>query len=1004
MRWSCIVCLFALSVLSPVSARAEPLPVQTVEFDGKNVGRKMKYNIVLPAKYAQSSARYPVLYLLHGYSSNYTAWARMGVPEYARQFDLIVVMPDAGNSWYVNWAQSDEAQVNRWEDFIIKDLIGHVDAAYRTIARREGRAINGLSMGGYGGLMLGLRHPDLFCAIGSHSGAIAFARDYAARLKSGSPPRPRRPPSTTPDPRIGVEGFSSQAERSPKGKIFTNADECAAYDPFHLVLQVPQDKLPHIYLDCGTEDRLLKSAAEFSKLLREHKIPFVYGESGGGHVGAYWRREVAVSMAVQHAVIERNRKAAAERSEALAAYEAVKGFRPPAVPLVACDPYFSIWSPADKLTDAATIHWTGKAQPLTSLVRIDGKTWRIMGPEPKDIPALRQTSVEVLPTRTVYTFDGSGIRLTLTFTTPALPDDLLILSRPVTYLTWEARSTDQAAHEVTVYFDSSTLPAVNTPKQQVVWSREPIDGLVALRAGSKDQPVLQKRGDDLRIDWGYLYVAAAQSQKPAALIAPADITRTAFNSSGQLAGDDAPSQPVPGGQAPVLAMSFDLGKVEAQPVTRCLIYAYDDLYSIQYFKQNLRPYWRKHGWEAADLLKASAREYDGLLERCKALDEDLVADMTRLGGAKYARIVGLAYRQAFAGCKIAADASGAPLVFPKENFSNGCIGTVDVIYPMAPQFLLFGPTLAKAILVQNLDYASSPRWKWPFAPHDLGTYPLANGQVYGGGERTEQNQMPVEETGNMLILLAALARVEGNADFAGKYWPIVQKWADYLKAKGFDPENQLCTDDFAGHLAHNVNLSAKAIVALGAYAQLCQLRGHGKTADEFMELARTLAARWIKEADDGDHYRLAFDRANTWSQKYNLVWDKILGLGLFPDNVLKKEMAFYQKTQQRYGLPLDNRKRYTKIDWTLWTACLTGERDDFDALVAPVYDFLNATPDRSPMTDWFETHNARRVGFTARPVVGGLVLRALYDPAIWKKYAARDRTRMMTWAPLPVAP
>jgi hypothetical protein len=711
----------------------------------------------------------------------------------------------------------------------------------------------------------------------------------------------------------------------------------------------------------------------------------------------WWRSVCLAALSILSPVIAR-------AEPVPAAYEAVKGFRPPAVPLVACDPYFSIWSPADKLTDAATIHWTGKTQPLTSLVRIDGKTWRIMGPEPKDIPALRQTSLEVLPTRTIYTFDGSGIRLTLTFTTPALPDDLMILSRPVTYLTWEARSTDQAGHEVAVYFDSSTLPAVNTPKQQVVCSRESIDGLVALRAGSKDQPVLQKRGDDLRIDWGYLYVAAAQSQKPAALIAPADTTRTAFNSSGQLAGDDAPLQPVPAGQAPVLAMSFDLGKVEAQPVARCLIYAYDDLYSIQYFKQNLRPYWRKQGWEAADLLKAAAREYGGLLERCKALDEELVADMTRLGGAKYARIVSLAYRQAFAGCKIAADASGAPLVFPKENFSNGCIGTVDVIYPMAPQFLLFGPTLAKAILVQNLDYASSPRWKWPFAPHDLGTYPLANGQVYGGGERTEQNQMPVEETGNMLILLAALARVEGNADFAGKYWPIVQKWADYLKAKGFDPENQLCTDDFAGHLAHNVNLSAKAIVALGAYAQLCQLRGHGKTADEFMELARTLAARWMKEADDGDHYRLAFDRANTWSQKYNLVWDKILGLGLFPDNVLKKEMAFYQKTQQRYGLPLDNRKRYTKIDWTLWTACLTGERDDFDALVAPVYDFLNATPDRSPMTDWFETHNARRVGFTARPVVGGLVLRALYDPAIWKKYAARDRTRMMTWAPLPVAP
>ena len=157
----------------------------------------------------------------------------------------------------------------------------------------------------------------------------------------------------------------------------------------------------------------------------------------------------------------------------------------------------------------------------------------------------------------------------------------------------------------------------------------------------------------------------------------------------------------------------------------------------------------------------------------------------------------------------------------------------------------------------------------------------------------------------MLILLAALAKMEGHADFAAKYWPTVQKWAGFLKAKGFDPENQLCTDDFAGHLAHNVNLSAKAIVALGAYAQLCRLRGDDKSADEFHKLAKSLAERWVKDADDGDHYRLAFDRKNTWSQKYNLVWDKILGLGLFPEETLKKEMAFYLKAQKKYGLPLD---------------------------------------------------------------------------------------------------
>ncbi len=685
------------------------------------------------------------------------------------------------------------------------------------------------------------------------------------------------------------------------------------------------------------------------------------------------------------------------------AADAVKPLRPPAVPLIACDPYFCIWSPADKLTNTATTHWTGKAQPLTSLVRIDGKTFRLMGAEPGDIPALPQTALDVLPTRTIYAFEGSGVRLTLTFTTPALPDDIMLLSRPVTYLTWEARSTDNAAHEIAIYFDSSTLPAVNVPDQKVVWSRERIDGLTTLRTGSSDQPILQKRGDDLRIDWGYLYVAAADNQKPAAVIAPAGDVRASFGSSGQISGSDSPSQPTAARQAPVLAFSFNLGKVDAQPVARTLIYAYDDLYSIQYFKKNLRPYWRRNGAEAADLLKSSAAEYAGLRARCEAFDNEFMSDLSRLGGAPFARIVALAYRQAFSGNKIAADAAGAPLIFPKENFSNGCIGTVDVIYPMAPQFLLFGPTLTKAIIVQNLDYASSDRWKWPFAPHDLGQYPHANGQVYGGGERTEENQMPVEESGNMLILIAALAKMEGNADFAGKYWPVITKWADYLKAKGFDPENQLCTDDFAGHLAHNVNLSAKAIVALGAYSQLCRMRGDAKAADETLALAKQFAARWIKEADDGDHFRLAFDRPNTWSQKYNLVWDKILGLGLFPDEVLKKEMAFYLKNQKKYGLPLDNRKEYTKLDWTLWTACLTGSRADFDALVAPVHDFLNETPDRVPMTDWYQTHNARRVGFTARPVVGGLVLRTLYDADLWKKYASRDKEKP-AWAPLPTPP
>ena len=222
--------------------------------------------------------------------------------------------------------------------------------------------------------------------------------------------------------------------------------------------------------------------------------------------------------------------------------------------------------------------------------------------------------------------------------------------------------------------------------------------------------------------------------------------------------------------------------------------------------------------------------------------------------------------------------------------------------------------------------------------------------------------------------------------------------------KGFDPEKQLCTDDFAGHLAHNVNLSAKAICGLGAFAKLCELRGDQAKADEYFKLARECAARWVREADDGNHFRLAFDRPGTWSQKYNLVWDCILGLNLFPAEVKQKEMDFYKKIQNQYGLPLDNRETYTMLDWVTWTATLTQNRDDFEALIAPIIAFLNATPDRSPMTDWYQTKTARKVGFDARPVVGGVFLRMLYDKTVWQKYARRDETKAANWAPMPQPP
>jgi putative tributyrin esterase len=314
------VLVLMMSLVAAVTM-AQSLELKTVEFASPSVGRTMKYNILLPRSYASSSQRYPVMYLLHGLTQNYTVWGlQNGAPFYAGLYpDLIVVMIDGGNSWYVNWSASEGGQKNNWEDSFVKDLINHVDWNYRTIPRREARAVAGLSMGGYGSLTLGLRHPDLFVSIGSTSGALEYARQAAARLRGEAPAQPPQPlrqlsaeeqaaaeqARRRPNPLIGIPGFSSQEERTPKGQPFAKAEDADAYDPFKLILKVPKESLPHIYLDCGTDDRLTTAAKAFAQLLLDKNIPFDYMQMPGIHNSAYWIESIGHIMAIQYEVMQR---------------------------------------------------------------------------------------------------------------------------------------------------------------------------------------------------------------------------------------------------------------------------------------------------------------------------------------------------------------------------------------------------------------------------------------------------------------------------------------------------------------------------------------------------------------------------------------------------------------------------------------------------------------------------------------------------------------------------
>lgn len=609
----------------------------------------------------------------------------------------------------------------------------------------------------------------------------------------------------------------------------------------------------------------------------------------------------------------------------------------------------------------------------------------LMGNAGPDSTPMKQTSLTVNPTQTKYRFASEEVSVDLTFTTPALPWDIDLLSKPITFVDYQIWSNDQKKHQFELSFLVGSEIARHSDEQELEIKNSVSETLkkveiTAQRAGTKSQEVLKRTGDYRRIDWGNLIFASS--------------TRKPFSGLGQ--------EQIGKEKAVCLSQKWT-GSVISKPINIRSLLAYDDEFSIQYFNRNLRPYWKRNNKSWEQLVAESLNESDKIIAACEKFDAELVKDLKEVGGEKYALLCALAFRQTFAGNKIAADASGQPLLFPKENTSNGCISTVDVIFPMAPQFLLFGSSLTKAMIVSNLDYGSSPRWKFPFAPHDLGTYPKANGQVYGGGEQTEENQMPVEETGNMLILCHALAKMENSTAFLKPYEKTLRKWADYLRSKGFDPENQLSTDDFMGRLKSQTNLSIKAILALGSYSEICKMDGKSAEAKEFRRSAEEFAKKWIKEADDQDHFRLTFDRPNTWGQKYNLVWDRLLDLNLFPKSVAEKEMSFYKKVISPFGLALDSRQNAapSKIDWTLWTATLTGKQQDFEALLNPTFRYVNETPNRIGIGDLYDCKTGKHLGMHSRPVVGGFFLKMLYNDKIWKKYASRDITKAKNWAPLP---
>ena len=676
--------------------------------------------------------------------------------------------------------------------------------------------------------------------------------------------------------------------------------------------------------------------------------------------------------------------------------------RAPAYPLVTVDPYFSVWSFADAANEDMTRHWSGRKQPLLAAVRVDGVTYRLLGNEkvvldpmfgrkphaqPDDplyfeqgaevfTTAAVQTSVNVLPTSTNYEFECGPVKVKMRFVSTLLLDDLDLLSRPVNYVSFSAAPLDKKKHEVEFYFEASPRLAVDLEVVPVVLESGAADGVKYMRVGTVDQKVLEQRGDDVRIDWGYFYMAPV-SGKGVMSVVRAESARMVFASSGKLDTKAyGKSKSVVSGnfvnEDTAIAWCFDMKKIKKE-TEEVLMLAYDDIQSLKFMDKPMRPYWNRDGKNTITKeMQKAAKLWPKLQDRLNLFDSQLIKEATESGGKEYADLLSLAYRQAVAAHKLVQADNGSLYFISKENFSNGCAGTVDVTYPSLPLFLRYNTEIAKALVNFIFDYAESPKWGKVWAPHDVGQYPDAYGQHYG-------NWMPLEESGNMLLITAAILKQSPDASFAQRHWTTLTKWALYALQNGQDPENQLCTDDFAGKLAHNVNLSAKSILGVAAYAKMARSLGKSDEGRAFHEFAQSMAVSWKERALENDHYRLTFDGEGTWSQKYNLIWDKALGLNVFDEDVVLTELEYYKKQFNEYGLPLDSRRQYSKTDWQLWTGAMCSSVDEFRQFLLPVYKYYNVTLDRVPLGDWVNTDQPTFNAMQARSVVGGFFMKLYLD-------------------------
>ena len=676
----------------------------------------------------------------------------------------------------------------------------------------------------------------------------------------------------------------------------------------------------------------------------------------------------------------------------------------PAYPLFVNNPYFSIWSNSNKLNENDTIFWNGLIKKTYGLINVNGVSYSFLGKLDKCIE-LKQNKVSLGLFTTDYEFECDKFVLNVSFISPTLLTDLDLMSRPVCYVSYKVCPKEEIRTlKVALMLHQSHCH--NKMDDYIIGGCFPMKDYEAAFFGLNRQHPMSHTGDSFAADWGYTYLVGNESFFTSKTSID-EFIKTGFIEYKYETTEEEK-----------YLVSINTYKDVKKEIIGKFLVAFDDLCSIYYFGEWCKGYYYRNGKTIFNAIEEAYVDFNETLNKLQKFEDKFNLDISKYD-EDYKLLCKASFRQSIAAHTLVENSNKELLFLSKECHSNGCIATVDITYPSMPLYLLYNPDLVSAMMRPIFAFSKMPIWKYPFAPHDAGTFPYCLGQTYGlcANEKINNKylsnmfqrnrwngimvshpmihqypdtmdiyslecQMPIEECSNMLVASYSSIYFGANDELLKTNYDLLKKWCNYLIEKSLIPTNQLCTDDFFEKIDKNVNLSIKSIQGIKSFALIAEHFGYNEDSNYASNELEKFLNKFNEMFSNSNHLPLSYYGSDdTYSLKYNFAFDSILKTNLFDQKMKDNEINHYLSKTSRFGTPLDNRSDLTKTDWILFTCSLTDDKKIQQKLYKGIVNFLKESENRVPFSDLYHVDTGIIKDFQNRPVQGAIFILLLKDKA-----------------------